>query len=137
MLEIVATRIWTKFSDKFDMKDFLPKDNGLPLTSLCAVQQLLVQVQNLYEAQRDQLRDQLTEQCKVLPRAYKEIQDLDEKLATTIRCIKWGFSKKPGSEESEAMLSFIRNNLASKHLKAYPNEAIWHAMNDTLNILSL
>ena len=84
MLESMATQIWTKYADKFDMKDFRPKDNGLPFTSLCAVQQLLVQVQNLYEAQRDQLRDQLTEQCKVLPRAHKAIQDLEDKMGTTI-----------------------------------------------------
>ena len=118
------------------MKDFWPKDNGLPFTSLCAVHQLLVQVQNLYEAQRDQLRDQLTEQCKVLPRAHKAIRDLEDKMGTTIGCIERGFSKDQGAEESDTMRSFIRNNLASKHLKAYPNEAIRHAMNDTLNILS-
>ena len=93
-------------------------------------------MQNLYEAQWDQLRDQLTEQCKVLPRAYKEIQDLEDKMGTTIRCIERGFSKDQGAEESDAMRSFIRNNLASEHLKAYPNEAIRQAMNDTLNILS-
>ena len=34
------------------------------------------------------------------------------------------------------MRSYIGNNLASKHLKAYPNAAILHAMNDTLNTLS-
>ena len=34
------------------------------------------------------------------------------------------------------MRSFIRNNFASEHLKTYPNEAIWQAMNDTLNTLS-
>ncbi len=53
----------------------------------------------------------------------------------TIRCIERHYPKKEVEEEGDAMRSFISNNLASEHLKAYPNEAIQQAMNNTLNTL--
>ncbi len=81
----------TKYSEKFDMFDFRPVVNGLPFTLLSVVQQMLEQVQNLYVSQLDQLRAQLTNLWKIIE----------------------------GAEESDCMCSFICNNLASKHLKAY------------------
>ena len=118
------------------MTNFQPEDNGLPFKLLCAIQQMLVQVQNLYVTQRDLLRNQLNDMCKLLPRTYNELQDLEENMIATIRCIERGFGKKKGEEESDAMRSFIRHSLASEHLKTYPNEAIRQAMNDALNTLS-
>ncbi len=97
---------------------------------------MLVQVQTLYVAQRDLLRNHLNDMCKTLTRTYNKLQDLEENMIATIRCIEWGFGKKKGEEESDAMLSFIRHSLASEHLKTYPNEAIRRAMNDSLNTLS-
>ena len=73
MQEFLATKIWTKYSEKVNMEEFQPVDHGLPFTLFCLVQQMLVQVQNLYELQQDQLRDQLTGLCKIRPRTYKEI----------------------------------------------------------------
>jgi hypothetical protein len=83
--EILATYIFEKYFEKVDMADFRPVDIGLPFTLLTAVQQIFVQVQNLYEKQRDQLRDQLNGQCKTLPRSYKDIQDLEKNMTTKIR----------------------------------------------------
>ncbi len=74
---------------------------------------MLVQVQNIYVSQRDQLKDQLTDLCKIRPRTYKDIGELEENIATTIKCIERGYSNKEGEEESDAMRSFIRNNLPS------------------------
>jgi hypothetical protein len=72
----MSAEIWKSYSNKFDMTNFQPEDNGLLFKLLCSIQQMLVQVQNLYVAQRDLLRNQLNDMCKILPRTYNELQDL-------------------------------------------------------------
>jgi hypothetical protein len=97
---------------------------------------IVTNIQILLVTQKDRMREELSALCRQLPRTYDDLIAQSTKMGDTIKALELGLGKQPGSEEGDAMKTYLRMQLALEHHKDFSNQGIRSAVNTTLTRLS-
>ena len=127
--------LYDKISEMVDMSRYQPKGDH-PFQRLVAVQRMYIDAQNLIYMGRDGTKKRLLEESEFLARSFDEICAQKDRMTYLIDAVERGFGKNKGSEEGDAMKTFVRLQLSNEHLKEYVNQGVRTAVSAALNQLS-
>ena len=121
--------------EKVDMSRYQPKGDH-PFSRLIGVQRMYIDAQNLIYMGRDGTKKRLLEESEFLARSFDEICAQKDRMTYLIDAVERGFGKKKGSEEGDAMKTFVRLQLSNERLKDFVNQGVRTAISSALTQLS-
>ena len=84
---------------------------------------------------RDGTKKRLLEESEYLARSYEELSAQKDRMTHLIDAVERGFGKKRGSEEGDALKTFVRLQLSNERLKDFVNQGVRTAISAALNQL--
>jgi hypothetical protein len=132
MLPIMAKAVYDAVEMVFEMEDRQPKEEHGIFGAIYDVGKLYFDVHNLCVYQKDKLREEVIALGQRHARTFEEIVRLKQDYKWTLTAVEKGFGMKPTTEESPAIITFLRVQQATEIVTKFPNEAIRSVTNDMM-----
>ena len=131
----MINKIWSEIEKEVDMTNYKPKGDH-PFSRLEAVQRMYIDAQNMRFMNKDGSKKRLLEESETLSRALEESSAQKDRMTHLIDAVEKGYDKPKGSEEGDAMRTFVRLQLSNEHRKDFVNQGVRTAITTALNQLS-
>ena len=128
-------KVWDEYEKKVKMSRYQPRGNH-PFVQLIVIQRMYIEAQNVIYMGRDGTNKRLLEESEYLARSYEELSAQKNRMIHLIDAVERGFGKKRGSEEGDAMKTFVRLQLSNERLKDFVNQGVRTAISGALTQLS-
>jgi hypothetical protein len=102
MLPEMIRVLWDYVAGRAELENYQP-DSDHQFARLGAIQRPLVDAQNMLYVNRDSIREDLTQECKNLPRTFEEVENQKESISALVEGLERAHEKMKGSEEGETM----------------------------------
>ena len=128
-------KLWDEIEKVVDMSDYQPKGDH-PFARLEAIQRMYIEAQNMIYVNRDGVKKWLLAESENLPRSYEELTAQKERMTYLIDAVERGYGRPKGSEQGDAMGTYVRLQLRNEHRKDFVNQGVRTAITAVLTQLN-